>query len=168
MVEGVLDISRPAGGALDALAGVARDGAAAAVQRSLAAAREVLGMQLAYITAAGESDFCFRAVEGDAAPFGGPAAGTVVPRTDTLCDRMLTGQIGHVVPDVAATPAAASATASAGVGAYVGVPVRLVDGTVYGSLCCISEQPTPALRERDARLLEVLARIIADQIDRER
>ena len=55
-----------------------------------------------------------------------------------------------------------------GVGAYVGVPVRLVDGTVYGSLCCVSDHPAPALRERDARLLDVLARIIADQIDRER
>ena len=66
------------------------------------------------------------------------------------------------------TPGARGATGSPGVGAYVGVPVRLGDGTVYGSLCCVSTQPTPALRERDARLLEVLARIIADQIERER
>ena len=44
-------------------------------------------------------------------------------------------------------------------------PCALVDGTVYGSLCCISAQPTPALSDRDARLLDVLARIIADQID---
>jgi diguanylate cyclase (GGDEF)-like protein len=55
-----------------------------------------------------------------------------------------------------------------GVGAYVGVPVRLADGTVYGSLCCVSGQAAPALRERDARLLDVLARIVADQIDRDR
>jgi diguanylate cyclase (GGDEF)-like protein len=167
-MDGVLDIGRPAPTALDALAGVARDGAAAAVERSLAAARELLGMQLAYIAEAGDATFRFRAVDGDAASFGGPEAGTVIPRVDTLCDRMLRGEIGNVVPDVAGTPAAAAATGSVGVGAYVGVPVRLVDGSMYGSLCCVSADPAPALRERDARLLEVLARIIADQIDRER
>jgi hypothetical protein len=61
---------------------------------------------------------------------------------------MLRGEIGHVVPDVPNTPAAAAAPAAAVVGAYVGVPVRLVDGTVYGTLCCISQHPAPALRDR--------------------
>ena len=66
--------------------------------------------------------------------------------------------------DVAATPGAADAR-SPGVGAYVGVPVRLGDGTVYGSLCCVSREPAPGLADRDARMLEVLARIVADQIE---
>ena len=167
-MDGVLTTSLPGTSALDALAGVARDEATAAVERSLAAARELLGMQLAYIAEAGPDEFRFRAVDGDPAPFGGPAAGLAIPRADTLCDRMLRGAIDNVVPDVAAVPEAASAARSVGVGAYVGVPVRLVDGTVYGSLCCVSAEPSPALRERDARLLEVLARIVADQIDRER
>ena len=167
-MDGVLTTSLPAPSALDALASVAREEAAAAVERSLAAARELLGMQLAYIAEAGPDEFRFRAVDGDAAPFGSPAAGLAIPRADTLCDRMLRGAIDHVVPDVAAVPEAASAARSVGVRSYVGVPVRLVDGTVYGSLCCVSAEPTPALRDRDARLLEVLARIVADQIDRER
>jgi diguanylate cyclase (GGDEF)-like protein len=166
-MDGVLNISLPAVGALDALAGVAREGADAAIERSLAAARELLGMQLAYIAQVGEDEVRFVALDGDAAPFGDPAPGTVLPRTDTLCDRMLRGHIGNVIPDVAGTPGADDAR-SVGVGAYVGVPVRLVDGTVYGSLCCVAADPAPALRERDARLLDVLARIIADQIDRER
>jgi len=167
-MDGVLNLDQPVRGALDALAGVARDSAEAAIERSLAAARELLGMQLAYVTEAGDRDFLMLALDGDAAPFGGPHAGARVPRRDTLCDRMLGGTMGNVVPDVAETPGARGATGSPGVGAYVGVPVRLVDGTIYGSLCCVSEEAAPALRERDARLLEVLARIIADQIDRER
>ena len=125
-------------------------------------------MQLAFVAEAAADEFRFRAVDGDGAPFGSPAAGDRIARSDTLCDRMLTGAIGNVVPDVAAVPDAASATASPGVGAYVGVPVQLRDGSVYGSLCCVSTQPTGALVERDARLLEVLARIVGDQIDRER
>ena len=167
-MDGVLNIGQPTVGALDALAVVARERADAAIERSLAAARELLGMQLAYIAEANEDEFRFLALDGDAARFGGPSPGTTVPRTDTLCDRMLRGRIGNVVSDVASTPGADDATRSVGVGAYVGVPVRLVDGTVYGSLCCVSDHPSPGLRERDARLLDVLARIIADQIDRER
>ncbi len=73
------------------------------------------------------------------------------------------------MPDVAACAGRAAAPpARPASRAYVGVPVRLPDGTVYGSLCCVSDEPTPALRDRDARLLEVLARIIGDQIARER
>jgi diguanylate cyclase (GGDEF)-like protein len=166
-MDGVLDFSRPAVGALDALAGVARDGPDAAIERSLAAARELLGMQLAYVAEVGEDELRFVALDGDAGPFGAPASGTVLPRLDTLCDRMLRGQIGNVIADVATTPGADDA-GSVGVGAYVGVPLRLADGTVYGSLCCVSDHAEPALQEHDARLLDVLARLIADQIDRER
>jgi len=166
-MDGVLAISQPQTGALDALTGVARDDAAAAIERSLSAARELLGMQLAYIAEVSGDQFRFHALDGDTAPFGEPTAGAEIPRTDTLCDRMLAGRMGNVVPDVGADAAAAGASGSSGVGAYVGVPVRLVDGTVYGSLCCVATDPRPALRDRDARLLEVLARMVADQIDRD-
>ena len=166
-IDGVLNISRPTHGPLEALAAVARESVEAAVERSLGAARELLGMQLAYVVEAQDDEFRFHAVDGDAASFGGLAAGTRIPRRDTLCDRMLQGTLANVVPDVATAPGA-QGTTSPGVGSYVGVPVQLSDGTVYGSLCCVSTQPTPALLDRDARVLEVLARIIADQIERER
>ena len=167
-MDGILRMVRPVPSALDALAGVARDGAGAGIERSLAAARELLGMRLAYLTEAGEEAFRFHALDGDAAPFGGPAAGVHVPRADTLCDRMLRGRIVGPVPDVARAPAAQGAAGSPGVAAYVGVPVRLPDGTVYGTLCCVSDEPVPALSDRDTRLLEVFARLIGDQIARER
>jgi diguanylate cyclase (GGDEF)-like protein len=125
-------------------------------------------MELAYVAEVHDDEFRFRALDGDAASFGGLAAGTRIPRRDTLCDRMLSGALANVVPDVAAAAGAQGTTGSPGVGSYVGVPVQLGDGTIYGSLCCVSTRPSPALLDRDARVLEVLARIIADQIDRER
>jgi len=167
-MDTALCTGRSASGAIDALADVARERADDAIERALAAARELLGMQLAYLTEATEDEFTFTALDGDPEPFGGPRPGARIARADTLCDRMLGGRIGNVVPDVAKDPVAHEAAGSPGASAYVGVPVRLVDGTVYGSLCCVSAQAAPNLRERDARLLEVLARLIADQIDRER
>ena len=92
-----------------------------------------------------------QALDGDAEPFGGPRAGMRIPRVDTLCDRMLSGRIANVVPDVAQTPGRARTRRLPGVGAYVGVPVRLADGTVYGSLCCVSaEADAGAARARRA------------------
>ena len=167
-MEAALRPSRPASHAIDALASVARQRPVDAIERALAAARELLGMELAYLTESTEDEFRFHALDGDAEQFGNPRADARIPRRETLCDRMLSGSIGNVIPDVAEAPDALGATGSPGVSAYVGVPVRLEDGTVYGSLCCVSAQATPDLRERDARLLEVLARIIADQIERER
>ena len=122
-------------------------------------------MQLAYLAEADADEFRFRALDGDAAPFGGRRRGRAVPRPTRSATGCCAARSRNVVPDVARRRARRR-VGSPGVGAYVGVPVRLRDGTVYGSLCCVSARPAPALRERDARLLEVLARIIADQIDR--
>jgi diguanylate cyclase (GGDEF)-like protein len=167
-MDGVLPLGRSAPSRLTALATIARERTEASVCRSLSAARELLGMDLAFVAETDGDTFRFEAVEGDATAFGELAAGVRIARRDTLCDRMLSGAIGNVIPDVAAVPAALSATASPGVGAYIGVPVRLPDGSVFGSLCCVSTHPTPTLHERDVRVLDVLARMIGDQIDRER
>jgi HD-GYP domain-containing protein (c-di-GMP phosphodiesterase class II) len=58
-------------------------------------------------------------------------------------------------------------TREADIGSYVGLPLRFSDGRVYGTLCCLSHSPEPHLQERDARFMEVLARLVADQIERE-
>ena len=55
----------------------------------------------------------------------------------------------------------------AGLGLVGRVPLRFSDGRVYGTLCCLSHSAEPRLRERDARFIEVLARLVADQIERE-
>lgn len=151
--------------AIDALAGVARG--PEVIERALTAARELLGMELAYLAEAGESDFRFAGHEGDGEAFGVRRDGRLA-RAGTPCDAMLEGRIGNVVGDLRDCPEVDHDGVAGGIGAYVGVPVELPDGSVYGSLCCISAQPNPALLERDARMLDVLARIIGDQLERER
>jgi putative nucleotidyltransferase with HDIG domain len=55
---------------------------------------------------------------------------------------------------------------AAGLGGSVGVPVRTSDGTLFGTLGCLSHS-APALQQRDVRFMEVLATLIADQLERE-
>ena len=78
---------------------------------------------------------------------------------------MARGTLPSAVNDVRADPLARDLdlTGDAGVGAYIGVPVRLADGTLYGSLCGLSRGRAD-IHERDVRFLQVLAAIIADEL----
>ena len=46
------------------------------------------------------------------------------------------------------------------IGSYIGVPVKLSDGRVHGSLCWASKGPRPDLGEPELRFMEVLAGIV--------
>ena len=125
----------------------------------LVAAREVLGMELAYLAEVGESELILREVSGDTEAFGGVAPGFALPRELSYCHAMTAGKAPQLVPDAAATPETAEHpfVLATGIRAYAGVPVRRPDGTLYGSLCCLSRQPQPDLGERDLRYLDVFA-----------
>jgi EAL domain-containing protein (putative c-di-GMP-specific phosphodiesterase class I) len=53
-----------------------------------------------------------------------------------------------------------------GVGAYVGAPVVLADGRIYGMLCCVSHRADPRLSDRDGRFLSLLAEVLARFVSR--
>jgi GAF domain-containing protein len=92
--------------------------------------------------------------------------GAVIPVEETYCARMLAGEIPNIVPDVDAEPGLRNMTVIRNIGAYIGVPVILSDGRVHGSLCCASNQPRPGLGEPELRFMQVLAAIVAAQIER--
>jgi GAF domain-containing protein len=72
-----------------------------------------------------------------------------------------------MLPEVPAARALA-VTASWPIGAHLSVPIRLADGSVYGTFCCFSRAPDPSLTERDLALLRVFAEMAAQHVDRER
>jgi hypothetical protein len=138
------------------------------IEAALDAAREMLGMDVAYLAETRGDLQSYRAVCGDGGSFGA-AAGQSEPLEDTYCRLMMTGQLPNVVPDADQEPLVAKLpiTRIACIGAYIGVPVVLPGGEVYGTFCCLSHEPTANLGERDASFLKVLARLVADQIERE-
>jgi EAL domain-containing protein (putative c-di-GMP-specific phosphodiesterase class I) len=159
----------PAG--LEGLAELARvnaDASGESIDRMLALARSALGMDVAIVTALADGDAVVEAIEGRAESFG-LEVGTHVPFVKTYCQRMLRGRLPSVVRDAANDPRTADlpVTHEAGIGAYVGVPIRLWDGRLYGTLCCLSHEPDPTLNARDIRFVRVLAEIVAEQIDRQ-
>lgn len=115
----------------------------------LVAAREALGAETTYLTRIADGNVTVTHIDGT-----GIAQrideGLTAPATESYCQRMLRGEIPQTVPDVAAHPLLGpmAATSALGIGAYTGVPVRLPDGSLHGTLCgldsCAGVAPTDA------------------------
>ena len=99
----------------------------------------------------------------------GLAAGTVLAWQDGLCARMARGDAPAIAPDVAAVPSYADAPIARHmrIGAYVGVPLRLADGTLFGTLAAMSPEPRGwrTLSDAQRRLLDAVARTLAALAD---
>jgi EAL domain-containing protein (putative c-di-GMP-specific phosphodiesterase class I) len=135
------------------------------VERVVELAQRHLDMDVAFIAAFRPGRHVYRAVAGDAASFGlevgkGPAA------DGTYCALMITGAIPNLIPDTSAAERVRDlAVTSAGpVGAYVGVPLRLPDGTLYGSFCCLSHRAQPGLTGRDVKFMTMLAELLEEEL----
>jgi EAL domain-containing protein (putative c-di-GMP-specific phosphodiesterase class I) len=143
-----------------------------AIHRMLAAVREHMGMEIAYIsefvTESLYDTVVFRGV--DAPGFEHLlAAGDCKKREDTYCHHVMAGSLPGLMTDTAMYPAARhlAVTYSMPVRAHIGVPIYLQDGTVYGMLCCISPNADPTLNDRDMQVMKVFADMAAHQINGE-
>lgn len=132
------------------------------IDEALAVVREVLGMDVAYLSSIDGQEQTIVSVAGDGEVLE-IHTGRVIPLPDTYCDRMLNGRIGNLVADAGAEPELAGV---AGPTAYIGVPLELHDGSVFGTLCAASGAPRTDLADRDVRFMRVLARVLASELDR--
>lgn len=85
---------------------------------------------------------------------------------DTLCRRSIEEGRGYS-DDVAARWGDSGAARELGIATYMGVPVRVGEGELYGTLCGASRSKVPVARD-GRRLLDLFAYVIARQIERER
>ncbi|HWH15467.1 MAG TPA: HD domain-containing phosphohydrolase [Miltoncostaeaceae bacterium] len=135
------------------------------IETCLGLARERLGMEIAWLGEFHDGREVLRVVEGDRDEWRLwddhwlPAAGS-------FCERMLDGRIGNAVPDAAREPEVAELEVTRGlrIGAYVGVPLVLRSGELRGAFCCARHTPAGHIGEREVRVMQVLARLVADQL----
>jgi signal transduction histidine kinase len=135
----------------------------------LRAAREELGMDVAFVSEFDQQRMIFRKLVGEADSFGWEE-GESVPQDDTFCRLLLEGRLPNAIPDAKADGRVRflQITGKADIGSYVGAPIRFSDGALYGTLCVLSHSPEPSLGEREGNFVRVLARLVAEQIERER
>ena len=136
------------------------------LQVALRAVREVLGMDVAYVMEIVGENMVVRELEGDGSSFALATDGSL-PRGQTYCQRMLDGRIPNLIGDVLGDDRTASLpiTKDRNVGAFATMPLTFADGRVYGTLCAASHD-AKSFAYQDLQFLKVLARSVADQLER--
>jgi putative nucleotidyltransferase with HDIG domain len=89
-----------------------------------------------------------------------------IPLAESYCKRMYEGEIPNAIPDSAALPAVAdlNVTRQLGIRAYIGVPLVLRNGALRGAFCAASRSPRASFDDRDVRFMQVMARLVADEL----
>ena len=136
------------------------------ISRILKATREHLGTEIAFVG---------RYVEGDQRelmyvdtdldlPMG---AGFREPRENSFCWHILEGRLPELIQDAADFPLAKKlpVTDMLPVGCHLNVPLRLSDGSVFGSFCCVSRQANRSVTERDIDVLRAFGQLAAELIE---
>jgi EAL domain-containing protein (putative c-di-GMP-specific phosphodiesterase class I) len=121
---------------------------------------------LAELTGTGQ---VFRAVAGDVTAFEAILADG--GRGDrSYCGQLVAGAIPSLIPDTAADAGVSdlAVTHRAPIGSFIGVPVRLSDGTSYGALCGLGHAADYTLDERDVRFMSMLGELIVPELDEQR
>jgi len=140
-------------------------GAQTVLRRVLAAAREELGMDAAWISRFEAGQQILSVVEGATEQFG-IEDGFSANLASSYCTRVVAGELPTVISDAAADPrtAALAVTEMLGIGSYAGVPILLPDGDVYGMLCCVGRGKNDGIGERSIRFLQLLAEAAAAEV----
>ncbi len=89
--------------------------------------------------------------------------GTTQDQETSLCQAILAGQLPPVLPDLRDFPVAMALPAAKRprIRSYISVPVRLSDGSLYGTFCAAGLSPRLELNDRDEALMHVLAQAAA-------
>jgi len=136
--------------------------------RILSAIREHLGMDVAFISEIVGGRRFFRHVD-PRDPNGPVQPGNSDPVEESYCHRVIDGRLPELMTDACLNAEALSlaATRALPVGAHMSVPIRLRDGSVYGTFCCFSHAPNGTLNERDLGMMRVFAEMVGEQIQEE-
>ena len=138
----------------------------ASVDRILRAVREHLGTEIAFVSRyldGGMKELTHVDSEIDL-PMG---PGFIDPRENSYCWHIAEGRLPELIQDPADHPFAQTLaiTDFLPVGCHLNTPLRLSDGTVYGSFCCLSRTPDRTMTERDIGILRAFAALAVEQIE---
>lgn len=139
--------------------------ARAVIEDALAVVRQRLDMDIGWLAEFHADRKVFRVVEGAKEEWQ-IFEDSYIPLAESYCKRMYEGQIPNGIPDSAELPAVAdlNVTRQLGIRAYIGVPLVLRSGDLRGAFCAASRSPRGSFDDRDVRFMQVMARLVADEL----
>ncbi len=137
------------------------------MERVLTLARTHLDLDVAWFSQFANEKQVLEHVSGDSDPFG-ISPGFSASYEESYCSRVLTGELPNIVADAQADERTRDLqiTETLGIGAYVGVPVVLPSGEVYGMMCCIGREAHAGIDDRDLKFIRLLADVLSDDVQR--
>ena len=159
-------------GGLSELAGTSFGSSREATNAVLRLLADQLGMRSGFLTRITPQDNRNEVLAAYNAPGGCDIpAGALLPLSQTYCSAISDSiDLAPVlIEDTRADPTYRihpAAMASPHIGSFIGVPVQLSDGSLYGTLCAVDPEPR-MLTMHQSDLLVVLARLVATQIERD-
>ena len=135
------------------------------IDRILGAVRNHLGVEIAFVSKyVGEMRELTHVNSDLDLPMG---PGYQEPKENSYCWHVLQGNLPELIQDPADFPMTQdmAVTHMLPVGCHLNVPLRLSDGTVYGSFCALSRTPDRSMTERDVGVLRAFAALATEQIE---
>ncbi|WP_029430586.1 EAL domain-containing protein [Blastococcus sp. URHD0036] len=125
----------------------------------LGTARSALGMSVAFLSRLDGTTQHLEVVEASRPASVLVHEGARVVQETSFCQAILDGRLPAVIPDVKDSPLAMSLPSARipRIRSYVSAPVRLSDGSLYGTFCAFGFTSDPELGKRDRALMDVLA-----------
>jgi len=139
------------------------------VDRVLSVVRAHLEMDVAFVSEFNGRERIFRNVVCGSESYVPIMPGDRAPLDEGYCLHVVEGRVPELIPDTAAIPVLAyiPETSLLPIGAHISVPIRLHDGSVYGTFCCFSAHPNMTLDQRDLQMMRAFAELLGYQIEGE-
>lgn len=140
---------------------------APAIDQIMGAVRRHLDMDVCFVSEFLKGRRVFRHVEC-AAGKRLVEVGASDPLEETYCHWVAQGVLPQLIRDAAEHPFARKlpVTSQIPIGAHLSVPIRLRDGSVFGTFCCFSTSPDQSLTDRDLATMKTFAELAANQIQK--
>ncbi|WP_194755483.1 sensor domain-containing phosphodiesterase [Aliidiomarina indica] len=139
----------------------------AMLQRLLHSARMYVGMDVAFISEFENGHRVFRYVDQSEEHLL-LKVGNSDPLEESYCKYVVDGLLPELIRNAQEVPLAMEfpATEQLGIGAHLSAPIRLEDGSIFGTFCSFSFHADYSLNQRDLALMHVFADIASGLIQK--
>lgn len=143
-----------------------KDSVEVKLNKLLSIIRKHLGMNVAFISefVDGERVFKFVNAKNENAPI---EVGDSDPLEETYCKKIVDNKLSNIIYDTSKNDITKklSVTDTLSIGSYMGVPIMLSSGEVYGTFCCYKDASDETLNKRDLSFLNAISEIASDLIE---
>lgn len=134
------------------------------VGESLKLLRDRMGMDVVFVSQVSGGRRTFKVVESRP-DFTVIKPGMSDPVEESWCQRVVDGRLPELMEDAGTYVASGQAPKPAfPIGTHLSTPVRLRDGSVYGTLCCFSFPPARRAGTTDINRLRYMANLLSEKL----